>query len=197
MSPYGFALKSATRIGYESERFIEFYKRGLAHILSLNRKGIQFREVYTSILLKRMITPYPTGYVDLQSPMGAGLATLVYNYDGDIYASDEGRMLSEMGDKRFRLGNVQRDNWASLHLESSLLIDATQSMTESSPGCSECAFQPWCGSDPVRHYATQGDIIGHKPTSPFCRRNMEIMRHLVLLMEDDEDTASILRRWVL
>jgi hypothetical protein len=35
-----------------------------------------------------------------------GIGALVYNYDGDIYASDEGRMLAEMGDRTFRLGSV-------------------------------------------------------------------------------------------
>lgn len=196
VSPYGFAVKSAARIGYETERFIEFYKRGLAHILSLNRRGIVFREVYTAIILQRMLSSYPTGYVDLQSPAGAGLAVLVYNYDGDVYASDEGRMLAEMGDKRFRLGNVHQNNWRSLHLESYLLSDAYESMTDGVPGCSDCTFQPWCGSDPVRHYATQGDIVGHKPTSSFCRKNMEIMRHLVQLLEDNKEAARILRSWV-
>lgn len=196
ISPYGFAVKSASRIGYETERFIEFYKRGLAHILALNRQGVQFREVYSSILLQRMLTAFSTGYVDLQSPTGAGLATLVYNYDGDVYASDEGRMLAEMHDTTFRLGNVHRDNWKRLHLESPLLQMAYDSMTEGVPGCSDCAFQPWCGSDPVRHHASQGDIVGHKPTSAFCRRNMEIMRHLVTLLEDDPVSAKILRRWV-
>lgn len=196
ISPYGFAVRSAARIGYETERFIAFYQRGLAHILQLNRDGVRFREVYTSILLQRMLTAYPTGYVDLQSPAGAGLATLVYNYDGDVYASDEGRMLAEMGDPTFRLGNVHRNDWSSLHLDSPLLDVAYHTMTEGVPGCSECAFQPWCGSDPVRHHATQGDVIGHKPTSAFCRKNMEIMRHLVRLLEDDASAVRILRRWV-
>ena len=33
---------------------------------------------------------------------------LVYNYDGDIYISDESRMLAEMKDFTFRLGNVHQ-----------------------------------------------------------------------------------------
>lgn len=195
ISPYGFALKSAVRTGYDTERFLEFYRRGLAHILHLNREGVPLRETYASILLRRMLTPFPTGYVDLQSPAGAGLSVMVYNYDGDVYASDEGRMLAAMGDITFRLGNVMRETWEDLFLNSSLLDTADRTMTESMPGCSECAFQPWCGSDPTFHYATQGDAVGHRPTSAFCRRNMEIMRHLVLLLEDDPVAARILRHW--
>jgi hypothetical protein len=36
----------------------------------------------------------PIGYVDLRSPAGAGLGALVYNYDGSVFASVEGRMLA-------------------------------------------------------------------------------------------------------
>src|SRR2546430_16559441 len=51
---------------------------------------------------------------------GIGLSVLVYNYDGDVYASDEGRMLAEMNDRRFRLGTV-RDTYRHLILETDLL----------------------------------------------------------------------------
>jgi His-Xaa-Ser system radical SAM maturase HxsB len=196
ISPYGFATKTAAKIGYETEQFIDFYKRGLAHILSYNRRGVSIREVYTSILLRRMLTSFPTGYVDLQSPAGVGLSVLVYNYDGDVYASDESRMLAEMGDKSFRLGNVHRDSWEDVFRENQLLTVLHNTMTEGIPGCCDCAFQPYCGSDPVRHHTTQGDSVGHRPTSSFCRRNMELFRHLVRLMEDDPRAAGVLRGWV-
>ena len=127
--------------------------------------------------------------------MGAGLSALLYNYDGDVYASDEGRMLAEMGDKRYRLGNVHENTWRELYLESDVLDLAHRTMNEGLVGCSECAFQAWCGSDPVFHHATQGDEMGHRPTSSFCRRNMEVMRHLVTILEDRPDDARILRRW--
>ena len=58
--------------------------------------------------------------------------------------------------------------------------------------CVDCGFQPYCGSDPVYHHATQGDAVGFKPSSGFCRKNMGIMRHLIRLLEDDERAASVL-----
>ena len=51
-----------------------------------------------------MLADRPLGYVDLRSPAGIGLGALVYNYDGKVFASDEGRMLAEMGDRTFELG---------------------------------------------------------------------------------------------
>ncbi|HRE83584.1 MAG TPA: His-Xaa-Ser system radical SAM maturase HxsB [Opitutaceae bacterium] len=196
ISPYGFAVRSASRIGYETEKFLAFYRRGIAHILKLNQGGVQIRETYATLLLQRMLTSYPTGYVDLQSPAGAALGALVYNYDGEVYASDEGRMLAEMGDRTFCLGNVHRHSWEQLFTEGAILDILYRSMSEGTPQCHECAFQPWCGSDPVFHHATQGDFVGHKPTSAFCRRNMEIFRHLVALLEDDPPAARVLRSWL-
>jgi His-Xaa-Ser system radical SAM maturase HxsB len=195
ISPYGFAARSQQRLGYETEQFLQFYRRGLARILWHNRQGRPLREVYASILLGRILSSAPATYVDLQSPAGLGLACLAYNYDGDVYASDEGRMLAEMGDKSFRLGNVHQHRWRDLFLDGELLEIAHATMTEGLPGCADCAFQPYCGSDPVFHHATQGDHMGHRPSSAFCRRNMEIIRHLILLLEDDSDSGQILRRW--
>ena len=53
-----------------------------------------------------MLTPYGTGTSIFNLRTGAGINVLVYNYDGDAYATDESRMLAEMGDHTFRLGNV-------------------------------------------------------------------------------------------
>lgn len=195
ISPYGFAAKSARRIGYETDAFVEFFKRGLDYIIALNKSGTFFRELYTSLLLQRILTPFPTGYVDLQSPAGIGISALVYNYDGDVYASDEGRMLAEMGDPTFRLGNVQ-DSYRQLFLESPLLPMVHETMLEGLPGCCDCAFLPYCGSDPVFHHRTQNDPVGHRPTSAFCKRNMELMRHLIRILEDEPETAAVLKSWL-
>jgi radical SAM protein with 4Fe4S-binding SPASM domain len=148
------------------------------------------------LLLRKILTPFPTGYVDLQSPAGIGISCLVFNYDGGIYASDEARMLAEMGDQKFRLGHLATDTYDSVML-SPVLIDALdRTMTEGTPMCSDCGFQPYCGSDPVQHYATQGDVVGFKPRSTFCRKSMEVLRHLFRLLEDDRRAAEILTSWI-
>lgn len=196
LSPYGFAVKTGMAARYDADRWLEFYRRGLAHIVELNRRGIVFAEEYASIVLRKMLTPYPTGYVDLQSPAGLGISALVFNYDGDIYASDEARMLAETGDRTFRLGHLHRDTFETVMTSEALLSTLEETMTEVMPMCSDCGFQPYCGSDPVYHHATQGDRVGHKPTSGFCRKNMGVFRHLISLLEDDPQAAVILRSWI-
>ena len=101
LSPYGFAIRSKAYRAYNAQRWLNFYEAGLAYIIELNRQGEQVVEFYASTVLKKMLTSEDPGYVDLMSPAGIGIAGVVYNYDGDVYASDEGRMLAEMGDRSF------------------------------------------------------------------------------------------------
>jgi uncharacterized protein len=194
LSPYGFAVKTRWFQAYDADEWLKFYFEGLDHILDMNRAGHFFTEHYASTILAKMLTPFESGFVDLRSPAGIGIAAIVYNYDGDVYASDEARMLAEMGDKTFRLGTVH-DQYEEL-LQKDILLDSIEnSFAASVPMCSECAFEPFCGADPVFHYATQGDVVGLKPVSGFCIRNMAIFRRLISLLRQDDGTRNILLRW--
>jgi MoaA/NifB/PqqE/SkfB family radical SAM enzyme len=146
------------------------------------------------MILTKMLTPFQPGYVDLISPAGIGTGVLLYNYDGAVFASDESRMLSEMHDDTFKLGHVS-DPYEALISSDALLDPLEQSFAASVPMCSSCAFEPYCGADPVYHHATQGDFIGRKPSSGFCQRNMEIFKGLIARMEANADTRRLFMRW--
>jgi uncharacterized protein len=195
LSPYGFAVRSSLVRRYNVDDWIGFYREGLRHILDLNHRGYAMREEHTAVLLQKMFSPSGTGYVDLQSPAGIGIGGIVYNYDGSIYASDEGRMLAEMGDSTFRLGSVD-DSYESIMLSPALLETLEDTLLESSPMCSDCAFLPYCGSDPVFHKATMRDPIGHKAFSAFCRKQMSMIRHVIELLENDPTAREIMMNWV-
>jgi His-Xaa-Ser system radical SAM maturase HxsB len=195
LSPYGFAVKTKQFQRYDAKRWLSFYARGLRYILELNRQGRQFREFYTTLILKRMLSDRAIGYVDLRSPAGIGLGALVYNYDGSVFASDEGRMLAEMGDRTFELGHVAKDTYRSLVLSEKLIDLVGSTLTQCAPECSDCVFEAHCGADPVYHHATQGDALGIKPLSEFCARQKGIMGLVLDRLENSPADASILRRW--
>jgi len=196
LSPYGFAIKTKQFDRYGGREWLKFYERGLRYILDINKAGRHFPEFYASLLLKRILSDVPIGYVDLRSPAGIGLGALVYNYDGKVFASDEGRMLAEMGDRTFELGDLATDDYRSLILSDKLIELIGGSLAQCSPECASCAFEPYCGSDPVYHHATQGDPVGIKPLSEFCARQKSVLRLLIELLEDSPDDAAILRGWV-
>ena len=194
LSPYGFAVKTKWYNSYDTEKWLRFYFAGLDYIIELNKRGTQFRETYASLILTKMLTPFQPGYVDLTSPAGIATGALLYNYDGAMFASDESRMLAEMGDTTFRLGSVT-DSYETI-LSSDTLLDALeQSFAASAPMCSTCAYEPYCGADPVYHHATHGDFLGRKPLSDFCNRNMAIFKGLLTRMESDAETRRIFTRW--
>lgn len=194
ISPYGFATRLRGGGRYDTERWLAFYKRGLAHVVDLNRQGVGVTELYAAISAKKMFTNEDPGYVDLTSPSGIGIGGVVYNYDGNVYASDEGRMLAETGDQTFRLGTVF-DEYGTLFMSSSLLNPLWDSFTLSVPKCDMCAFEPYCGADPTYHHATAGDFAGHKTFSAFCQRNTGIFSHLLTLATDDAYARRLLWRW--
>ena len=195
LSPYGFAVKTKQFFRYGADEWFRFYERGLRYILDLNKQGRHFPEFYAALLMRRMLTDRPTGYVDLRSPAGAGLGALVYNYDGKVFASDEGRMLAEMGDRTFELGDLATDNFASMILSEKLVDIVGRSLAQCAPQCSSCVFEPHCGADPVYHHATQHDAVGIKPLSEFCSRQKSVMTMLLRLLEESPEDAAILRRW--
>src|SRR5260370_12697735 len=197
ISRYGFAVRTQAKTGYDTDWFLDFYKQGLDYIIALNRRGIDLAEAYATLLLTKILTPFPTRFVDLQSPAGAGISVAVYNYDGDVYASDEARMLAEMGDRTFRLGNAHNDDYRTIFGSEVLRESVEFSIVESLPASVACAFHPSCACAPAFHHATQGDFVGHRPTSAFCTRNMEIIRYLFsLLLTDDPELYPILFSWI-
>jgi radical SAM protein with 4Fe4S-binding SPASM domain len=196
LNPYGIAASSHVIREYTIEEWIHFYKEAISYILELNQQGVCFHEEFSSIILRKILTPYATGFVDLQSPAGIGISGIVLNYNGDVYTSDEARMLAEMGDYKFKLGNLLTNSYEDIMLSDSLLVPLKETMTEGVPGCSDCGIQPYCGSDPVRHYRTQGDIVGFKPSSDFCKKNMGVIKHLIRLIEDDEKAYNVLKTWI-
>jgi len=193
INPYGFATKSP----YTTEEFLEFYRAALDHILTLNKAGTPMEEVFATIILTKILTPYSTDYVDLQSPTGSGSMVLAYHYNGDVYASDESRMLAEMGDNTFRLGNVHQDSPTTVVRSPAFEYLMNASCNETLPGCADCAYQAYCGSDPVRNHATQADAYGHRPTSTFCKKHYGIINHLFRLIQNaDPDLMRILFGWI-
>jgi His-Xaa-Ser system radical SAM maturase HxsB len=195
LSPYGFAVKTKAYRAYNADRWLTFYKDGLDYIIELNRHGVPFMEVYASIILKKMFTSDDPGYVDLSSPAGIGIGAVAYNYNGDVYASDESRMLAEMGDTTFRLGDVLTNSYEDLFASPQLLEPLNASFAQSVPMCADCAFEPYCGADPVFHHKTFGDFVGRKPESEFCSRNMSIFRFLIERMESDPFVKRLFQQW--
>lgn len=195
LNPYGRAKNNKNWELY-FDRFIEFYKQALEYIFEINKCGEYFIEGFTAMVMKKILTPFPIGFVDLQSPAGIINNVIVYNYDGYVYCSDESRMMAEYGDYTFRLGKIT-DKYEDLFYGKIAQKLSMIWATEYIAGCSDCAFQQFCGADPVRNYSTQGDWYGHRPTSLFCKFHKTIFEYLFEIIDKrGEEILPIIRKWI-
>lgn len=169
LSLYGFAKRNIKHLGYTLKEFTHFYERALQRVLEWNVDGTELREGTAALIFNKLLSPFDAGFVDLQSPTGSGSAVLVYNYDGYVYPSDEARMLAESGDKSLRLGEIGkplRQLMRSPVMEE-LLIN---SISTRAPGCAKCAFNTFCGPDPVAAQAEFGSMKALSLTTEHCKR---------------------------
>ncbi len=196
ISPYGYAVKTKWAEKYSMPEWLAAYTDALNDIFEIHKSGQSFIELFTALVVKRILRPSYTGYVDLQHPTGAGLSAFVYNYDGKVFSSDEGRMLAEMGDSSLCIGDLDEDSFSDLITSDSLVAQVDQSFGYSASRCDQCAYLPYCGSEPTRHHATQGDFMGNKIYSAFCERQMGVINHVFELLEKD-DSRRILEEWAL
>lgn len=195
ISPYGFALR-IDRNKYPTSDFLTFYKKALNRIIEINRQGQRFTEDFTRILLIKILTPFNVGFVDMQSPAGLINGVVVFNYDGKVYATDESRMLGEINDDSFLLGKLNKSSYSEIFYGEKAQKISKIWANEALAGCSDCAFQTYCGADPVHNWATQGDAYGYRPNSSFCEKNMEIIRYIFELMSKDKEIEEIFKNWV-
>ena len=195
LNPYGLAVENTNWEEY-NVHFVDFYKQSLEYIIEINKQGQFFVEEFTTFILRKILTPFPIGFVDLQSPAGIINGVIVYNYDGYVYASDESRMLAEIRDYTFRLGHVT-DKYEDIFYGRKAQEISKTWATESIAGCSDCAYRSYCGADPVRNYSTQDDMYGHRPTSMFCKKHKAIIDHIfTLLIERKEEVLSVFKSWI-
>lgn len=169
----------------------------LTYIIQKNKEGIFISEVLATIMLKKIMTPYSTGFVDLLSPPGLGVNFIAYDYNGNVYPSDEARMLSAMGDERFLLGNLYDNHLKEIFCNPNLKEIHFQAMAEGVPDCVDCAYLPYCGADPVYHYNSQGDIVGNKSHSGFCKINKGVFTHLFeKIYKNDPEDMKVFWSWI-
>jgi uncharacterized protein len=198
MNPYGFAIDEWQTLAYSVNDFIAAYKNALEYIIKINQQGVYFPEEFASVLLKRILTPFPTGFVDLQSPSGAGISAVAYETNGDVYVADEGRMLAKRSkDRTFCIGNVVTETFNQIFCSEKLMNMVQQSTIEAIPGCGWCAYQPFCGSDPVKNYIQYRSFGLKNAHTDFCRKHKAIFNILFeYLNKSDDSVLDVFWSWV-
>lgn len=194
LAPLGIAQKSWPVIGYSAKEFVEFYRKSLEYIFELWSKGKKISEYNAAIIATKILTDSDPNYLEMRSPCGAGIGQMAYDYNGDIYTCDEGRMMGYMGDDMFKLGNVAKNSYNEVIESPVVKTMCLASETSSLPGCSDCAYQPYCGVCPIYNYAVNNNIFAQQPNSGRCQVNQAIF-DLIFGYLQDKNKKKILQEW--
>ncbi|MFW6014420.1 MAG: His-Xaa-Ser system radical SAM maturase HxsB [Candidatus Nanoarchaeia archaeon] len=182
--------KSNNKIYYPAEEFNEFWKKSMDYIIELNKKGTKFIERKTQIILRKLYESYDPNYTELRSPCGAIIGQLTYNYNGDVYTCDEGRMIKE---DLFNIGKV--DNSYPEITTSDQACSIIASSVNDTQFCDKCVYKPFCGICPVYNFSEEGSVIGNIPGSDWCKINKFQFDYIFGKLQE-EDTRDILLEWI-
>ena len=194
LTPLGYAHEHWNEIGYTADEFLDFYNQILDLIIEENRNGNYMIEGHAMIFLRKILRQDFGNYMELRSPCGAGTGQIAYYYDGDIYTCDEARMVSEMGDDSFKLGNV--DNSYDELMDSNICkITCQASVLESLPSCCDCIYHQYCGVCPVVNLAMNGSIYEREANSYRCKIYKGILNAIFERLTD-ESIKQVFETWV-
>jgi uncharacterized protein len=177
---------SNDEIQISDDAFLKSYKSALDYIIQTNIESQPIKDEYTSILLRKILTPFSDGFTDLQNPCAYGSMCLIVNYDGNIYPCDEARMIAEMGNASWRISNVYEKNVMTKLEEYKEEISAFSLDLLSS--CKECAFKIFCGANPIK--------LDQRGENNYCGIQKEIFTTLfTLLKESNPRVRNLLYKW--
>ena len=196
LTKLGKADNNWKNVGYESEEFIYFYKEILDYIIQKNKQGFFLSEGHSNIFLRKILLNEPVNYMELRSPCGGAIGQLAYYYDGNIYTCDEGRMLAEMGDDSFKLGNVYENTYKDLMQSDCTKTMCISSCIECLPYCNSCAYMPYCGTCPVINLAQDNNILAQNPKEYRCKIYGGILDILFNYIENEPDIVDVFKTWI-
>jgi len=196
VDPFGFADKTGHRIEYPRADYLGFYRQAVDYMLELNRDGVQILERFAAIFLTKILGGSDPNFLDIRNPCGAGIGQIAYNYDGKVFTCDEGRMLHEMGDSTFLIGDVTTSSYRDLMGHETVRALAIASNLDAQPDCVNCAYNPYCGVCPVHNHKSQGTLFGRMRESSLCAVHKGIQDYLFgKLADGDPAVLETFQRW--
>jgi uncharacterized protein len=195
LNPYGFALNEREKIWYTAEEYIDFYKKALDYILAKNYNGKLFADTTAITYLVKILMQKDFNNLDMRSPCGAATGQLAYNYNGEVYTCDEGRMVARMGDQMFKLGNVNDNSLSELINNNLCKSICLASCTSGLPGYTDSVYQPYLGVCPVYNYSVYNNIFPAYMTNYKRQIDEAIIEYLFQKLKNRKN-EDIFSKWV-
>jgi len=197
ISQFGLAGHNWDKIGYTPSEFGDYYYDFLKKLLNrniANRSGIV--EYHARMFTQKITNKTSINHMEFRSPCGAAIGQITYNWNGNVYTCDEGRMLAALGDDTFSLGNVFDNSYDAMMRSNKVQAIANASHLESLPDCSYCVYQPLCGVCPVYNYSKYGDLYRCIANDYFCQmRKVVFESYFKILFNGSSESKNKLTEW--
>lgn len=181
----GRAINSFGKLAMKPENFFNFWKRGIDHCISLNKKGVKIKELNAVYFINNILSPQRKSMCH-RGPCGAGLSILSYTPDGTINACDAAR-----GEKFLDLGHVDKDDYQSVRAKAVSLLNFSPDLT---PVCSSCPFIAYCGHCLADTFGRGGKLY-MTPESFQCQWQKLALEYIFKKIIENGEDAKILRSW--
>ena len=193
LNNYGCAFKNQN-VYYKLEDYIAAYKNAILYLIERNLKeDINLREEMFSIILRKIFSPFNDGFVDMQNPCALGQMCMLVKQNGDVYPSDESRMISEMGNEHWKMGNVNDKN-CLVTMKGKRAEILENGRLENYEECKACVYSPFCYADPIKKWYI-ANISGQDYES-YCGIRKELFRFVFEQIKNaDEERLALFRRW--
>lgn len=195
LNPIGYAKNAWSKIGYSTDEFVEFYKNAMEYILEINRKNYRLVEKFSSIKLRKILTNEDPNFLDDRSPCGGGVGQIAYNYNGDVFTCDEGRMIAQEGEDVFKIGNVFKHSWNDLMESFTTKSICSFSCNSGYAGLASHVYKPYIGICPAYNYSLTGQMHPNFYESDYFRRHEAILDYLFEKIQDDK-SKEIFLTWI-
>lgn len=181
----GNAKHNWNEISFDEKEYLDFWKKSLDYII---KNHPNLREYFTLIILRKILKKECYNFTDLQSPCGAAISQLLYNYDGNIYSCDEAKIFDI-----FKLGTVD-DSYKKV-LTKPETLSITLSSINDSLLCDNCTYKPYCGVCPVCNYAKYGTTVS-KVFDRRCKILKGMFDHIFEKFLFDKEYKNIFLNWI-
>lgn len=193
LNNYGCAFKNQN-VYYKLDDYISAYKNAILYLIERNLKeDINLREEMFSIILRKIFSPFNDGFVDMQNPCALGQMCMLVKQNGDVYPSDESRMISEMGNEHWKMGNVNDKNCLLTMKEKRTEI-LENGRLENYEECKSCVYSPFCYADPIKKWYINN--IAGKEYESYCGIRKELFQFVFEQIKTaDEQKLNLFKRW--
>lgn len=167
------------------EKFIQFWKEGIEYMAKLSLEGkIVFDPTILAML--KNVMGFPTSYMCMRKPCGAGVSQLSISPDGKIFPCDLTKTMPKLN-----IGTVH-NSYIDIALKTLDLISRT---SEAQPLCDTCEFGAYCGTCVAGAYATFSDTISRTPRDFECKVNKAMFTYIFEKMQN-EQYMKVFELWI-